>query len=523
MWGPPVSWNPIPFNGGATGTQGLIYETLFHFNLDTFELVPWLASSGEWIDDNTYTLTLRDNIYWTDGVQMTPEDVVFTFEMGKLDGVSWGVTMWYEDPLLDSITTSGQDITFHFANPRVQTWENILYTRPIMPQHIMGDWTVDELMMGQNENPVGSGPFTLFAAGQDRVTYERNDNWWGIQDLGMSFPMRFIVDIVNSSNEVALGLLQQGQLDISNNFLPGINTLVDRGVVTTYFPTAPYMLSANTAVLIPNTEREPMNDPAFRRALAESINIDLIVQTAFGNLVQPASPTGLLPVFDSFVNQDLVNQYGFTFDTAQARQTLLDAGYTLGSDGYFQNLDGTPIDLELIVPSGWTDWMDAAQLISESAADAGIHITVAFPDAPTLDDRRAQGDFDLVINNWSQVSNSPWNWWNYVYWMPIADNMWSGNWGRFDDGGVAFDNVLAMGSAHQGSADFTTASDNLQTIMLQELPMIPMWYNGLWAQFTENYWTNWPSVTNPTGWPSTWAGYWEMGGLNALANLQPVN
>ena len=47
MWGPPSHWNPIPGAGDATGNRGLIYETLFHFNPNTLEMVPWLAESGE--------------------------------------------------------------------------------------------------------------------------------------------------------------------------------------------------------------------------------------------------------------------------------------------------------------------------------------------------------------------------------------------------------------------------------------------------------------------------------------------
>ena len=34
----------------------------------------------------------------------------------------------------------------------------------------------------------------------------------------------------------------------------------------------------------------------------------------------------------------------------------------------------------------------------------------------------------------------------------------------------------------------------LQTIFLQDLPAIPLWYNGMWAMFNTKYWTNWPSA-----------------------------
>ena len=44
-----------------------------------------------------------------------------------------------------------------------------------------------------------------------------------------------------------------GVEDLNNNYLPGVSKLVDSGKVSTYFTKAPYMLSANTAWLEPNT------------------------------------------------------------------------------------------------------------------------------------------------------------------------------------------------------------------------------------------------------------------------------
>ncbi|MCL1900108.1 MAG: ABC transporter substrate-binding protein, partial [Promicromonosporaceae bacterium] len=526
MWGPPADFSSFSFTGGATGNFGLIHESLFTFNLDTLELVPWLAESGEWNADNSaFTVVLREGITWTDGQPLTVDDVVWSFEVGQdYETIGWGRALWAasEDtgqPMVTSIDVDGNTITFNMGDSRPEQWTNIMYTRPIFPQHIMGEWDSDELMTSPFENPVGSGPFTLHSYNLQRVVYERNDNWWGAEVFN-PMPMRFIVDLVNTSNEIVIGMLQQGQIDLSNNFLPGIDTLIAQGLVHTYFDEAPWMLSANTAVLIPNHERAPMNDPAFRRALASSIDVDSIITFAFGGLVQSASPTGLLPVFDRFVNTDLVAQHGFTFDVAEAVRIMEEAGYVRDGD-YFLGLDGNPMEVELIVPAGWTDWMDAATQISESAAAAGINVRVDFPDAASLDERRAVGDFDLVINNWSQVSNTPFIWWSYVYHWPVADSNWTGNFGHFDAAEISVD-VTALARTVQGSPEFNAINDRIQENMLTELPMIPLWYNGLWAQWSENVWTGWPSPANPTGWPSTWHGYWQLGMVNVLLGLTPA-
>ena len=120
----------------------------------------------------------------------------------------------------------------------------------IVPKHIWEGRSEEEVMSGDNKDPVGSGPYLYETHDQDRMVWKKNDKWWGRETLDLDVKPKYIVDIVNSSNEAALGQLLQGDIDLSNNFLPGIATLVKGGYqVQTYFPEPPYMLSANTAWL----------------------------------------------------------------------------------------------------------------------------------------------------------------------------------------------------------------------------------------------------------------------------------
>jgi peptide/nickel transport system substrate-binding protein len=68
------------------------------------------------------------------------------------------------------------------------------------------------------------------------------------------------------------------------------------------------------------------------------------------------------------------------------------------------------------------------------------------------------------------------------------------------------------------------ACSAIQELMLTEMPMIPLWYNGLWSQWSNANWTNWPveNSASPTL-PTTWSGYWQLGGLMTLINLEPVS
>ena len=64
---------------------------------------------------------------------------------------------------------------------------------------------------------------------QDRAVLVRNDNWWGVKAFGKAPAPKCIVDIVVPSNNVGLGMVLQGGIDLDNNFLPGVATLVKGG------------------------------------------------------------------------------------------------------------------------------------------------------------------------------------------------------------------------------------------------------------------------------------------------------
>lgn len=247
----------------------------------------------------------------------------------------------------------------------------------------------------------------------------RNEDWWGKDVFGTSTPKR-IVDIRFTSNNVALGAVIKGDVDLSNNFLPGIATLADKGYVNTYFDGAPYMLSADTAVLFLNTTKPPMGDPAFRKAPAYSINVDQIVNVAYANLVKAANPTGLLPTLEEYVDQDVVDRLGWTYNPAKAAKILEDAGYTKGSDGFYKTPDGSAIKLEVTCPFGWTDWMEAIKIIANSAQAAGINIQDKTPDYGAWNTALQSGTFDMTLNNWATLSNTPWTLYNLLFRHPIS-------------------------------------------------------------------------------------------------------
>jgi peptide/nickel transport system substrate-binding protein len=521
-WGPPNDWNPFITwsKANTTGTVGLVYETLFMYDPMTAEWIPWLAESGGWVDADTYEMTIREGITWSDGDALTAADVAFTFELGQQYAAIWFSPMWN---YLDSITVDGDyGLTLEFTDPLYQEFANNLYNLAIVPEHLWAGRSEEDITGGMNENPVGSGAYLYDTHSEDRNVWVRNENWWATELLGLTPAPRRIVDIRTSSNNVALGMVIKGELDLSNNYLPGIAELSTRGYVDTYFAEAPFMLSANTAVLFLNTTKPPMDDPAFRRALAFSINTDDIVNVAYAQLVAAASPTGLLPSLSAYVDQDVVDRLGYSYDPAEARRILAGAGYRdVDGDGFVEAPDGSAIALEVTCPFGWSDWMEAIAVIATSAQEAGINIQNVTPDYGAWNTALTDGTFDMTLNNWASMSNTPWTLYNLLFRHPIQEIMGSGNFGRYDNQEM-FDLVDALAAVPSDDvAGMQAVCSDIQELMLTDVPMIPLWYNGLWAQFSSSVWTNWPTEESaaPTL-PTTWSGYWQLGGLMTLINLE---
>ncbi|MBG0816888.1 ABC transporter substrate-binding protein [Planomonospora sp. ID82291] len=524
QWGPPANFNPLREWDYATGTEGLVYEHLFHFDGTAGKLVPWLAQSGTWTDDTTYELKLRQGVTWSDGKPFTAKDVAFTFELGKMETVPYhNIWEW----LQKAEAVDDQTVKFTFSKANYQEWDFQMYSRAIVPQHVWQGRSEQEVLDGKNENPVGTGAYTYKSHDQDRVVWQRRDDWWGKTALNMEPKPKYIVDIVNSSNEVAMGLLLQKGMDLSNNFLPGAANLVKGNFgITTYYPEPPYMLSANTAFLVLNTTKKPMDDPAFRKALANAIDTKKIVEGVYGNLVKAASPTGLLPQWEQYIDQQVVADKGFSFDTAKAKKLLADAGYKdADGDGFVENKDGSKIELDIIVPSGWTDWMESVRVIAASAKEAGINITPDFPDFNALVDKRGKGDFDLLINNERQLSNTPWTYYDYMFQLPVQKTQNTVNFGRYENKDV-WKLVQQLDQVKTDDAEgMKKVASEIQKIHLDELPIIPLWYNGLWSQVSNASWTNWPSSVGatPKTPPTMWRNWLELGGFETLTQIKPAS
>jgi peptide/nickel transport system substrate-binding protein len=533
QWGAPVQWNPLDAGNMAMGVFGLQYEPLYMYDPLKDVYTPWLATgdiaAGWDSSKTTYTIHVRSGVKWSDGSDFTSADVALTILLAKNPAL--GSNLWTTGGVTAADATDASTVVVKFTNPAYQEWAQWLYNSPIVPKAVFEAKNTADILKFTNANGVGTGPYMYKTAAADRMVWVKNPNWWATAALKLEVKPKYIVDIVNSSNNVALGQLLQGGVDLSNNYFPGVKSIVDGGYgVTTYFPGVPYMLGGNTATLIPNTAKKPLDDPAFRKALAMSIDTNDIVTKVYGSIVTVADPTGLLPNFSKYIDAAQVKSLGFTFDTAKAKSMLATAGYkTVG--GFVTNKDGSPIKLTLEVPDGWSDWMQAENSIATSAAKAGIKIDPQHPDFNTVVAHRNRADaktpatFDLQINNDVQIGNTPWTWYDYVFRQPLPFGTSENRNYEGYSNAAAWTLVQKLDNTPiEDVAAIKTITSALQKIQLTDTPVIPLWYNGIWAQMNNTVWTNWPSSTGDGRQllPATWNGYWNMGAVLMLTQITAV-
>jgi peptide/nickel transport system substrate-binding protein len=366
----------------------------------------------------------------------------------------------------------------------------------------------------------------LDPAGYDptiRVVWKKKAVWWAArQKLAPSPKPTYIIDLAGGGCPFECWGPLGGIDDLSNNFIPGVPQYVNNGKLQTYYSRAPYFLSANTSWLTPNTAHKPLSDPAFRRALATSINVGDIVQNDYHDTVMKANATGLLPIWKNWIDRAQVQALGFKFDTAKAKSLLAAAGYRdVNADGYVENKDGSKLDLAIAVPAGWSDWELARDMIVNSAQAAGIHISIKLSDFGTYQKARNSGTFDLVIDNTPQLSDNPWTYFDFLFHLPVRGDQTSANFSRYSNP-AAWALTRKLGKTPPGkTAARKSIAKKLEKIALTNVPNIPLWYNGLWSQSQSEYWTNWPSSSSKRNYtPVMWRGYMQMTAIDMITHLK---
>ena len=527
QWGPPSSFNPVsatPAWPTGGGQSQLIYESLLRFNLLDGSLQPGLGKELQETDDQTMTVPLQDGTTWSDGSELTADDVVFTFELGKETSTNYSSVWNY----LDSVTASDpRTVVFKVKtdpyNPG--SVRDAIAKVLILPQAIWSKIDASKVAAETNLKPVGSGPYLLDKADQTQVSLKRHDDYWGKAAYGTPAPLAIVHPIFKSNNDGDLKL-ESGEIDASQQFTAQIWKMWEekQKPVGTWLKEKPYHLPGNLPLLIFNLNRKGLDNVKVRQAIAYAIDYPNIASTAMSSYSDTAKASLIVPTgYESkFFDQAGVDAEGWSFNKEKAVEILEgELNCTKGDDGIYSLPDGTKLGgWELITPTGWTDWNTACEIVAKSAKAVGIGIETKFPQAPTMQKAMQNGDFDLCMYGYSGVSAaSPW-----VRYRDAMDDR-----GVPDTGKTAFFNynrfshpevpgLLDAAAAAKSDDEAKTAYTALDKIYREQIPVVPLMYRPLeFYEFNESNWTGFPTEEDPYAPPM-----WQGAGIQWLFKIKKV-
>ena len=171
------TFNPFTLKGTAADGIGNLFETLTTSSGDeAFTEYGLLAKSIEWPDDRSWVaFNLRKEAKWHDGKNVTPEDVIWTFNTLMEKGHPF--YKYYYGDVLEVVKENDLKVRFNFKGKTNKELPLIVGQLPVLPKHYWEDKNFEETTL---DIPIGSGPYKIntFDAGRT-VTYELDKNYWG--------------------------------------------------------------------------------------------------------------------------------------------------------------------------------------------------------------------------------------------------------------------------------------------------------------------------------------------------------
>jgi len=462
-----------------------IYEPLVVANtLDpTAQPTPWLATAWQWNTDYTsITFTVRDGVKWSDGQDLTADDVAYSIQM-RIDNAALNT----ENLPYQSVSENGNQVTVTFTSSQyVNT--NKVYGLFIVPKHIWS--TISDPTTELNANPVGSGPYVLSSFTPTAVTLTANPNYWGGTVKVPQIQYQSFNDNTGLLNALVAGQVQWGWGYIAN--YQQVFDSKDPAYVS-WFPSG-----LNIDALWFNCAQWPFNDVNLRKAVSMIIDRQTLSTTGSTGAAGPlTSVTGLpLPAGQSFIASQYQGQT-YSVDVAGAQQLLTQAGYT-GVGTSLVDPSGKAVSVSVGVPSGWNDYQAELQLIANAMQqDLGMQVTVEAPTADSWTTDVANGNFDATLH-WTDQGSTPYDIYsdimNGTYLQPIGSTA-NYNFGRFDSTDAT--TALAAYANASSDADRATALATVQQIFIDQVPAVPLLERPSWGQYSTKYYTGWPTAANP--------------------------
>lgn len=497
------NFNPFTEANRLPTTREFIYEPLVVFNtLHPGRIHHRLADGVSYSDDlRAVTFTLREGVRWSDGEVFDAEDIVFTFDLIREQPALDIRSIWQSLDAVDKIDS--HTVTFRLNTVDTTLAERIVEI-PIVPEHIWA--AIEDPVTYTNDTPVGTGPFTEIERFTSQVYVQcRNPNYWDAATLQIDC-LR-LPQLAN--NDQTLIAAQRGELDWFGSFLPDIErsyVAADPEHHRYWFPPGSFVVMHLNAEAEPAGNREAFNDVAFRRAFSMAMDRQAMVDIAgYGYPTVNEYPSGLGRQFDSWNNPAVDEAFGrYTrFDLDGAAAILAEAGYA-DSDGdtLLETPDGREIAFSILVPNGWTDWVNTVQMAVEGLQALGIDATVATPEAAVWSQRLIDGDYDVAINAYFSGATPHRTFDSALHSRFVGVTRFAAH--RFTD-----PDLDAALDAFTRTADLDRrreAMDRAQWIVAETMPHVPLFNNPVWYQYNTARFGGWFNADNPVAAPRVHAG-----------------
>ncbi len=466
----PDSFNPILYST-AFGAEVIqhISETLFDFN-DNWEPTPSLAESWKWSDDKlTFTVNLRQGVKFTDGAELTADDVVFTLMALKDPGYTGPRASSMKD--IESVTAVDKHtVAFKLSKPFAPIFTNINYG--ILQKKLFESTSIADMEKNPvSMNPVGTGPYKLkeYVRGQ-YVLLERNNDWWGTAVYGGAPFIDTILLKVIPDSQTQLAALQNGEIDWMNPE-PSDVTMLETDYKDKL---TAYNYDRNGFGYIQmNNQKAPLNDKLVRQALTYGLDRNSIITGVMeGRATIPPGP--IPPVSWAFDK----NAKSYDYDPAKAKSLLEEAGYKLNANGIYEK-NGQPLKLTFYGSSGSTLIEGIAAIARNNWKQIGVELDVQLMDYNAMSDNFVKpGKFDLSFGGMSLGldPDSQYNLFHSSTGTPDAKGNVNG-FNRARYGNPEVDKLLEQARAESDVAKRKEFYTQFQQIVIDEAPVIMVYAN----------------------------------------------
>lgn len=417
----PKTFNPWNSKDNTSSSASeIMFDSLVTTDAYTGEVIPKMAKSIETLPDKkTYIIELRKGLKWSDGKEITADDVVYTWNtliFGGFGNTSTRDAM-YIDGKLPTVSKIDK-YTVKFVTPKPFSPFLRQISVPIAPEHVLKKITdrgprAFDSFWSSNVNPedlVTSGAFRLkeYVPAQ-RIVYERNPNYYIIDEKNQKLPYidKYIMLIVGDLNNE---LLKFKSKEIDMVGLRGTNVSIfkeqekhsDYQIFNLGPDTGTMYLGINMnnrknstgKYYVDPVKQKWFNDLNFRKAVDYAIDRENIVFNIASGVGAPLFTPE--PLSSIYLNEKVAQ--GHPQDMERARQYLKESGFKIDKSGKLKDKEGNKVEFDLYTNAGNTERESIGVMIKQDLEDLGMSVNFKPVEFNTLVNKLTNTkDWDMVI------------------------------------------------------------------------------------------------------------------------------